>query len=181
MRATLTLLAFLASQIVIAQQQVHRQRGSQFIVQVGQEAPRFSFITSDGDTLDSDLLHGQVVLIDFAASWCPFTPAQMEDHQNAFWQKYSGNPAFSMFTICEDFPQDRHYFNNIAKEAGVTSPIVYDDKEELYQLFVTPNGSVTRSMIIAPDWSIAYLQDKHTRRGMRALRRTLRLLLRDAQ
>ena len=181
MRAAIAILLLLAATPLLAQQKILRERGSQFILTVGQEAPVFSFVTTNGDTLDSDLLRGQVILVDFVASWCPFTPAQMEDHKKNFWEKLSSNPAFQMLTISIDRPDNQQTFLNIANEIGLTSPLIFDTDEQLYQLFVTPNGSVTRSLIIAPDWTIALLQDKHTRRGMRQIKHTLRHLLRSTR
>ena len=105
----------------------------------------------------------------------------MEDHKKNFWEKLSSNPAFQMLTISIDQHDDQQTFLNIANEAGLTSPLIFDTDEQLYQLFVTPNGSVTRSLIIAPDWTIALLQDKHTRRGMRQIKHTLRHLLRSTR
>ncbi len=180
LRLFLSLFCVVISIAAQAQNKIHRERDSHFIVSVGQEAPRFSFVTSDNDTLDSDLLRGQVLVIDFAASWCPFSPSQMADHQKQLWDKFSHNPNFSMFVICEDFPQDRDAFTEIISTEKIQAPVVFDDAESFYQLFVTPNGSVTRTVIISPDWTIANLQDGHTRRGMRQIRKTVRHLLNHA-
>lgn len=180
LRLLLTLFCVALSFLANAQNKIHRERGSRFIVSVGQEAPRFSFVTSENDTLDSDLLRGQVLVLDFSASWCPFSPSQMADHQKQLWDKFSDNPNFSMFIICEDLPQDRAAFAEILSTEAIQAPVVYDDAESFYQLFVTPNGSVTRTVIISPDWTIANLQDSHTRRGMRQIRKTVRHLLNHA-
>lgn len=180
LRLFLTLFCAVLSFAAYAQNKIHRERGSSFIVSIGQEAPRFSFVTSDNDTLDSDLLRGQVLVIDFAASWCPFSPSQLADHQKQLWDKFSRNPNFSLFVICEDHPQDRAAFSEIISTEKIQAPVVFDDAEAFYQLFVTPNGSVTRTVIISPDWTIANLQDGHTRRGMRQIRKTVRHLLKRA-
>lgn len=178
----IALLAALTAALVFAclpaDAQVRRERGSRFVVQVGDAAPRFSFVTSTGDTLDTDFLLGQVVVLQFAASWCPFSPAQMWDHQRAVWDKHQGDAGFSMYIVCEDLPQDRAAFARLVDEVDIKIPYIVDDGERIYRLFVTPNGSVTRTVVIAPDRTIAYLSDRHSRRGVRHLRRTVRRLLR---
>lgn len=176
---TATLLAAAAIAATVADAQVRRERGSEFVVRLGDTAPRFGFVTNAGDTLDTDFLHGQVVVLQFAASWCPFSAAQMWDHQSAVWDKHRGDANLSMYIVCEDSPKDRDAFARLIAEEGIEIPYIVDDEERIYRLFVTPNGSVTRTVVIAPDRTIAYLSDRHTRRGVRQLRRMVRHLLRS--
>lgn len=175
-----TMLAATLLAALPAEAQVRRERGSEFVVKLGDTAPRFGFVTSAGDTLDTDFLHGQVVVLQFAASWCPFSAAQMWDHQSAVWSSHRSDARFSMYIVCEDQPKDRDAFARLIAEEGIEIPYIVDDEERIYRLFVTPNGSVTRTVVIAPDRTIAYLSDRHSRRGVRQLRRTVRRLLSTA-
>lgn len=159
-----------------AEAQVLRERNSRFIVHIGDEAPRFQFVTSDGDTLDSDLLRGQIVVLQFAASWCPFSQAQMEDHQKEIWDRYKDSPRFAMYLICEDEEKNRSNFERIIEEEGIEIPYSFDNDEQIYSLFVSSNGSVTRTVVISPDWKIADLHDIHTWRDMFEIRRCVRKL-----
>lgn len=156
---------------------VRRERDSRFIVSVGDEAPTFQFVSNDGDTIDSDILRGQAVVILFAASWCPFSQAQLIDMQNAIWDKYKMRQDFSMVIICEDTEEDHAIFLRQRKENGIRVPFAFDTNETIYRLFATPNGSVTRTVVITPDWRIAELHDKHTRQSIRKVRRCVRHLL----
>lgn len=171
------LLAATATAALPTDAQVRRERGSEFVVKLGDTAPRFGFATSAGDTLDTDFLHGQVVVLQFAASWCPFSAAQMWDHQSAVWAPHRSDAGFSMYIVCEDRPQDLDAFARLVAEEGIEIPYIVDADERIYRLFVTPNGSVTRTVVIAPDRTVAYLSDRHSRRGARQLRRTVRRLL----
>lgn len=175
------LAAALLSVATMTAAQVKRERGSHFTVTEGQFAPLFSFVTNEGDTLDADLLRGQVLVLQFAASWCPFSTAQMEDYQRFLWSKHKDDAAFSMYIFCEDAPDARHDFETLLREHGIDIPYIFDANEQIYKLFVTPNGSVTRTVIISPDWKIQGLYDKHTRRGLRKIRRSVDKLLRDAE
>lgn len=172
-----TLLATSMLAAMPSDAQVRRERGSEFVVKLGAPAPRFGFVTSAGDSLDTDFLHGQVVVLQFAASWCPFSAAQMWDHQSAVWDAHRSDAGFSMYIVCEDQPKDRDAFARLIAEEGIEIPYIVDDDERIYRLFVTPNGSVTRTVVIAPDRTIAYLSDRHSRRGVRQLRQTVRRLL----
>lgn len=153
---------------------VRRERDSRFIISVGDEAPAFQFVDNDGDTIDSDILRGQVVVLLFAASWCPFSQAQLIDLQDAIWDKYKMNQDFAMIIVCEDSEEDRAIFLKQREENGIRIPFAFDSNETVYRMFATPNGSVTRTVVITPDWRIAELQDKHTRKSMRNVRRCVR-------
>lgn len=156
---------------------VRRERDSRFIISVGDEAPAFQFVDNDGDTIDSDILRGQVVVLLFAASWCPFSQAQLIDLQDAIWDKYKMKQDFAMIIVCEDSEEDRAIFLKQREENGIIIPFAFDSNETVYRMFATPNGSVTRTVVITPDWRIAELQDKHTRKSMRNVRRCVRRLL----
>lgn len=156
---------------------VRRERDSRFIVSVDDEAPTFQFVSNEGDTIDSDILRGQVVVLLFAASWCPFSQAQLIDMQDAIWEKYKVNQGFAMFIVCEDSEENHAIFLRQRKENEIRIPFAFDANETIYRLFATPNGSVTRTVVIAPDWHIAGLHDKHTRQSMRKVRHCVRRLL----
>ncbi len=159
-------------------QEVRRERGSRFIVSVGDEMPRMSFVTSEGDSIDSDFLLGRVVVIDFCASWCPFSPSQMWYHERVLMERYRDVADFMMYVVCEDEGEGRAAFAGIVREEGITIPVVYDEGERLYGLFMTPRGSVTRTVVVGPDGRIAHLEDGHTRGGLRRIRRCVRGLVR---
>ncbi len=156
--------------------QIKRERGSRFIIPIGADAPSFQFVTNEGDTLDTDFLRGQVVVLQFAASWCPFSQAQLIDHQKYIWAKYRQRESLSMFIICEDVPEDRPAFLKQREENNIDIPYIFDDNERIYRLFVTPNGSITRTVIIDKDWKIADLHDMHTMMDLLQIKRMVRKL-----
>lgn len=174
--AILSITAEAAAQNSVVQP-VRRERDSKFIVVVGDEAPTFQFVNEDGDTIDSDLLRGQVTVLQFAASWCPFSQAQIEDYQRAIWDKYGNKEGFYMIIVCEDTEDGRAEFLRQRESNKIRMPFAFDNNETIYRLFATPNGSVTRTVVITPDWRIAQLHDKHTWRNMHRLRHCVRRLL----
>ncbi len=156
--------------------QTPRDRNSVFIVNVGDPAPTFQFVL-DGDTIDTDFLRGNVLLLQFAASWCPFSQAQLLDYQDYIWNKYKGKKDFSVLIICEDEPENRATFIDQQESQNLTMPYIFDTNQSIYRLFATPNGNVTRTIVVDKDWNIAYFHDAHTWKSFRRLRKTLRRML----
>ncbi len=100
----------------------------------------------------------------------------MEDHQKEIWKRFKDSPNFAMYLICEDEVENRPNFVRLIGEYGIKIPYAFDSDEQIYRLFVTPNGSVTRTVVISPDWKIASLHEIHTWRDMFEIRRCVRKL-----
>jgi cytochrome c biogenesis protein CcmG/thiol:disulfide interchange protein DsbE len=63
--------------------------GPSAALQVGQAAPEFQLTTFDGDTVSLGGLRGQVVVLNFFASWCNPCRQEAPDLQEA-WREYEG-------------------------------------------------------------------------------------------
>ncbi len=151
----------------------------QFIVKEGDEAPSFSYVAMDGDTLDTDFMRGRVTLLQFAASWCPFSQAQLLDIQEFIYDKYSSSAEFDIMVFCVDTTENaQSKFKEIIETDGVKLPYSYDRDNHIYNLFSTPKGNVTRSVIIDREWRIVELHDLHTWRNLKQMKRTVKRLLR---
>lgn len=48
-----------------------------FALDHGEPAPKFRAKTMDGETITNDSIHGQVVLLQFWATWCPYCKRDM--------------------------------------------------------------------------------------------------------
>lgn len=166
------LLLFLQSGIEAQEKKIVRERDSRFIVQVGDELPHFSYITTEGDELDSDFLRGQVVLIHFAASWCPISVTMRDDVQNKLLTKYA-DEELSVLCVNIDEPKDTALFVKMLKEEGITYPVVLDCEERVYRNFVTPKGSVTRSIVIGKDGRIVYMSDEYDRKKAKEINKVV--------
>lgn len=180
-RVLLLIVALLFTLCDTSSAQYDRERNSRFIVSQGDEMPHFSCTTLDGDQLDSDFLRGQVVLLQFVASWCPYSKAQMDDIEAQLWQRYSGTTDLMIIGLSEDIPQDTAEFRQIVAEKGITYPMAFDIDESIYRLFATPRGSVTRTVIFNRDGRIIALFDEHDRRTFRHLRKCIEAELLQAK
>ncbi len=138
-----------------------RAQGSEFVVKVGDEAPHFSVTTFGGDELDSDFLRDQVTLIQFASTWCRLSKDQLKDTE-LLWRELSSGGDFMVLVFDEeDSPADTLDFIRRSEADELTMPMAYDAQERVYQLFATPHGSVTRSIVIDAEGKIAMLSDTY--------------------
>lgn len=156
-----------------------RMRDGKFIVAVGDDMPTFSFTTIDGETLDSDFLRGQITVLHFAASWCPFSKQQIADYQKHIWSRNSDNYNLSVIGFSIDTPSDTVLFRKGIAELGATYPFAFDNGERIYNLFATPKGSATRTIITDTNGKIAFLSHEHTRRSLRKVKKAVARLLKN--
>lgn len=160
------------SEVTAQEEKIERERGSRFIVEVGDEVPHFSYTTTEGDVVDSDFLRGQVVLIHFAASWCPISTLQRADTQKRLLKRY-GDKDFSAVCVTIDEAKDTTLFKEMIRAEGIEYPVVLDTEERVYRQFVTPKGSVTRSVVIGRDGRISYLCDEYNRKKAKEINKAI--------
>lgn len=112
---TLVLLAGIAAiALVFAIQLARQTRGP---LESGR-APGFSVTTFDGQALDLEALRGQVVVLNFWASWC--LPCRDEAPQlQAIWERYSGRGVQVLGIAWSDIDRDSRDF---IAEFGITYP-----------------------------------------------------------
>jgi cytochrome c biogenesis protein CcmG/thiol:disulfide interchange protein DsbE len=90
--------------------------------EVGRLAPGFTLSTPDGQPVSLTELRGQVVLVNFWATWCPPCRAEMPAIQAAY-ERY-GPQGFTVLAVTadEDLPAVRAFF----AERGLTFPALLD-------------------------------------------------------
>jgi peroxiredoxin len=89
---------------------------------VGNTAPDFSASTLDGGSTSLSSYRGQVVLLNFWATWCPPCRTEMPDMQ-AFYQEYQ---AQGVIVLAVNVQEDGGTVNNLRNEYGLTFPILLD-------------------------------------------------------
>jgi thiol-disulfide isomerase/thioredoxin len=114
-------------------------------------APQFSLKSLDGDTVALSDLKGQVVMINFWATWCG--PCRQEmPHLEALHQRY-GNLGFTLLGVnVEDNPEGATKF---LQETPVSFPILFDPKNEvskLYKVIAMPS-----TVLVARDGSMRFI------------------------
>ncbi len=102
---------------------------------IGNPAPAFVLETADGQVVDLQKLRGQVVVLDFWATWCgPCRIGLPLLHDIARWTKQQDMPV-QVFTVnileSVGAPQERlEAVNEFWKKQGFSLPVIMDYKDE---------------------------------------------------
>jgi peroxiredoxin len=95
------------------------------------QAPNFTLKSADGTNLRLSEHRGQVVLINFWASWCG--PCRQEfPHLDALQQQYE-DLGFTVFGV--NVEQDRASADKVLRDIPVTFPVLFDDNNEVSELY----------------------------------------------
>lgn len=125
------------------------------VAEIGKLAPNFSLVERNGKTWTLSDLKGQVVFVNFWATWCPPCRQEMPSMQRLFTML--PKKSFKMLTILsQDDPKRAEIF---AKKLGITMPILDDQANNIgpkYGLtgvpetFIIDKKGVLREKFIGP-------------------------------
>ena len=100
------------------------------------EAPSFTLTSLDNKTISLDDLRGQVVVIHFGASWCPFCRAE-DPHLEALYQTYKDRGVQALvINVGEADSVAAHW----KKEAGFSFPMLLDQDGSIAARYAPPNA-----------------------------------------
>ena len=100
-------------------------------------APNFTLKSATGKNIRLSEYRGQVVLINFWASWCGPCRKEMP-HLDALQKKYEAL-GFTVFGV--NVEQNREMADKVLKDIPVSFPILFDDKNtvsEMYEVDAMP-------------------------------------------
>jgi DsbE subfamily thiol:disulfide oxidoreductase len=98
---------------------------------VGQPAPDFRLTLLDGSSLTLQDLRGQVVVVNFWASWCPPCKDEMPDLQES-WEAY-GDRGVSFVGVA--YQDERPAVEAALAEFGTTYPVGMDAGDRVAGLY----------------------------------------------
>lgn len=97
--------------------------------QIGQQAPDFTLSLLDGSTISLSDLHGQVVLLNFWATWCEPCRIEMPEFETA----YNTTEGFTILAV--NMMEGPEPITDYVDELGLTFPIALDRDGSVTNLY----------------------------------------------
>ncbi|MDO4462660.1 MAG: TlpA disulfide reductase family protein [Bacteroidia bacterium] len=142
-----------------------------FVVDIFQDCPTFEFKTIDGEELDTDIFSGQVLILQFVASWCPYSEDQMKSI-NDIASKWTNK--VNVLSVSEDDEKGQAVFLDQISKTGFPFYFTIDNNERIFKLFAQSHSTLPRVIIVNRGGKIIGLFDEHTRRTKRIMKRIVR-------
>jgi len=126
-----------------------------FVVKIGQQAPDFKVIYANGQpSVNLSDLKGELVLLQFTASWCGVCRQEMPHIEKDIWQVYKNK---GLHVIGIDRREPLITVKEFAKTMKITYPLALDLNDKVYTLYAHPNSGVTRNVLIDRSGKIVFL------------------------
>ncbi len=145
-----------------------------YIVKVGDMAPDFSITLDNGDIWTLSENRGDVIMLQFTASWCSVCRKEMPFIEDEIWNSHK-NKNFELIGIDRDEPLETVL--KFKQQTGVTYPLAPDKDASIFKLFAHEKAGVTRNVIIDRDGTIVYLTRLFNEKEFMDMKETINNLL----
>lgn len=125
-----------------------------YLVQVGDMAPDFLVREVDGDEYRLSDLRGDVVMLQFTASWCSVCRKEMPYIEKEIWQEMKSQ-GLKVIGIDRDEPVAT--VRKFKENMDISYPLALDPGAEIFGLYAEKNAGVTRNVIIDREGRIIFL------------------------
>ena len=125
-----------------------------YIVSVGDIAPNLSLDLIDGTNVELNDYLGQVVVLQFTASWCSVCIQEMPHLEKEIWQQYKKD-GLVLIGIDRDEPLD--IVKRFKEKTEITYPLALDPGAKHFSKFAHVNAGVTRNIVIDKNGKIRFL------------------------
>lgn len=122
------------------------------LTKVGQPAPLFTAPTLAGGQFALADHKGQVVLVNWFATWCGPCKAEMPALKARVWDAFGANPAFAMVSVARG--EDAAKVGPFVKERALPWTIAMDAGKAAYNLYAA--AYIPRNYVIGRDGRIVF-------------------------
>lgn len=122
-------------------------------VKQGQQAPDFTCQTISGEDFSLIAEKGNVILINFFATWCGPCMQEMPRLEKEIFQKFRNRSDFKL--ICIGREHNAEELEKFAEEEKLSLPIAPDPKREIYGKYA--EGYIPRNFVIGKDGKIKWI------------------------
>lgn len=121
------------------------------VLHVGHPAPHFSLRTVDGNDFSLDTARGNVILVNFFATWCG--PCQLElPHIERIWATRKSQKNFRLLVVGRE--ETEQSVREYRDKNGFSFPMAADPERTIYSLFA--HESIPRTLVVSPHGLIVY-------------------------
>lgn len=121
------------------------------LAKVGTEAPDFTVEMLDGSKLTLSELKGNVVLVNFWATWCPPCREELTHVQAEIIDRFAGKP-FRMIAISRG--EERAKVEKFISDNGYRFPVGLDPEQTIFHLFAS--NYIPRNFLVGADGKIVF-------------------------
>ncbi len=165
-------LAALSFQQCDSNQKTYENRG--YIVNTGDQAPEFSMILDNGDSLSLSELRGKIVVLQFTASWCSVCRKEMPHLEKEVWLP---NKDKDFILIGIDYDEPLEKVIAFKKQMKITYPMALDPNADIFALFAHKKSGVTRNVVIDKEGKIVFLTRLYDKKEFESMKTKITELL----
>jgi peroxiredoxin len=125
-----------------------------YLTRVGEMAPDFEVVYTDGSRRKLSSFRGKVVMMQFTASWCVVCMREMPFIESDIWQKYKDREDFELFGLALKEGQDK--IRTLVSKTKVTYPILSDPSGSIFYTYAEAGAGVTRNVIVDRNGKIVF-------------------------
>ncbi|PLX24090.1 MAG: redoxin [Salinivirgaceae bacterium] len=142
----------------------------QYLVKIGDEAPDFTINEVSGKSYKLSDLRGNVVMLQFTASWCSVCRKEMPFIESEIWKTQKDN-GLKVIGIDRDEPVEKA--KELVDATGITYPIALDPGADIFAKFAEKKAGVTRNIIINREGKIIFLTRLFKREEFDAMKKVI--------
>lgn len=154
--------------------QIEKDTG--YIVKIGQKAPNVDLNLIDGTETSIEELRGNVVVLQFTASWCSVCRKEMPHLEKEVWLP---NKDKNFILIGVDYDEPLEKVVDFKEQMKITYPMALDPGAEIFAQFAKKRSGVTRNVVIDKEGNIVFLTRLYDRKEFNTMKDIIDDLLSD--